>query len=89
METEKLQKMEEKRLKRQEYMRAYMKERYHKGGEKTKLYNNTLKSKAKNSLSTDDFKNYGLYLGDICELRKLKNKIPNILWKSFILEFND
>ena len=78
-----------KEEKRREYMRKYMKERYNKGGDSARAYNNSLKVKAKHNLTKEDFKEYGLYLADICKIRELKNKLPTEMWVKCILELTE
>jgi len=62
---------------RKEYMRKYMKERYEREGDKARAYSKSLKAKAKHNLTKEEFKIYGMYLGDVFKIKELFKKLPS------------
>jgi hypothetical protein len=73
---------------RRTYMREYMKKKYHEDLEKSRGYKNSLKYKTRFTLPAEDLKEYGVYLADIYKLRKLKEKLPSVLWEKCLTDIN-
>ena len=62
---------------RQEYLRDYMRQRYHKDKTISRAYKNTLRlKKANSSISCEDQQKFGIYLANVIKIRKLKATIP-------------
>jgi hypothetical protein len=77
---ERLKKTEDRRT----YMREYMRKRYIEKKDECKAYGNSVKCKNNHNLSSDDLKEYGMFLADIYKLRKIKAKLPVELFEKII-----
>jgi hypothetical protein len=67
---------EERRSKRREYMRGYMKTYYNMDIDKSRKYNKSIKYKSKFGVAEEEFKTFGIHLADIMKLRNLLDTLP-------------
>ena len=58
------------------YMREYMRKRYAEKTDECRAYKNSVKCKITNNLSSEELKEYGMYLSDVHRLRKIKQNLP-------------
>jgi hypothetical protein len=74
--TDKEQLKEMKAEKTRAYMREYMRKKYHEDKDKQKAYTKSVKCKVANNLSSQELKEYGIYLADVHKLRIIRDKLP-------------
>ena len=79
--------MSSSELTRKEYMKEYMRNRYHADKEKSRGYKNSLRYKSKLNISDEDCQKYGNHLADVIKLKTLLEKLPDII-VSELLEQN-
>ena len=64
---------------RKNYMKEYMRNRYHADKEKSRGYKNSLRYKSKLNISDEDYQKYGNHLADVIKLaenKAVKSLIP-------------
>ena len=72
---------------RKNYMKEYMRNRYHADKEKSRGYKNSLRYKSKLNISDEDYQKYGNHLADVIKLKTLLEKLPDTI-VSELLEQN-
>ena len=75
-----------KRLKSREYMRNYMREKYHGNPLAASQYRKSCRVKAK--YGEEEWKKYGIYLGDVTKLKELIRRLPKEHVLSIVNEMN-